>query len=91
MFKLQYFTSCCIIARFCYKDICVLLVFLMESITNFGGDRLVAGRPKFGALLELGNSDFLEAIDKEPAAVTVIVHIFEKVTIQFWFNLHLFS
>ena len=38
-------------------------------------------RPKFGNLVELTSSDFVEAIDKERPIVTVIVHIYAEVSI----------
>ena len=43
---------------------------------------LLYARPRFGGVLPLGKSDFLDAIDNEKSCVTIVIHIYEKVGVS---------
>ena len=41
-------------------------------------------RKVFGNIISLDNADaFLDAVDKEDKSVTIIIHIYDKVSLQF--------
>ena len=39
-------------------------------------------RPKFGKVVSLNSSDFVDEIDKEKIQVVIVVHVYEDVSIS---------